>query len=202
MKTEIARKLSQVEDFRQPRISLEQYMTPPQLAADLVYAAYMRGDIENQEVVDLGAGTGMLAIGAALASGDVTAVEKDREALEVARENAGKLGVGEDIEFVESDIEELEDSFDTVIMNPPFSVHSDTGFDFIGKALEIASATYFIALASARERIKDFVENSTHEIEGLESYTISLPATYGFHTSENEEVEVDLVTTRRTQDGA
>ncbi len=201
-KSELLKELSRVEDFRQPLISLEQYMTPPQLAADLVYAAYMQGDIEDRDVVDLGAGTGMLAIGAALASGNVTAVEKNLEALEVARENAEKLEVEDKIEFVESDIKEVDGEFDTAIMNPPFSVHSDTGFDFLGKAFEIASATYFIARSSSRERIKDFVENSSHEITGRESYTISLPATYGFHTSESEKVEVDLTATRRTQDGA
>ncbi|MFB6216919.1 MAG: METTL5 family protein, partial [Candidatus Aenigmatarchaeota archaeon] len=88
MKTELKKKLSRVEGFSQPRVELEQYVTPPELAADLIHTAYMQGDVEGKEVVDLGTGTGILAIGAALAGAQVTAVEKDSDAIEIARENA------------------------------------------------------------------------------------------------------------------
>ncbi len=195
MKTQLKKKLSRVKSFSTPNIELEQYMTPPELAADLIHTAYMQGDIGGKEVVDLGAGTGMLAIGAALASGNVVVVEKDSEALETARENAEKLGVIDSVDFRCQDVSSVEESFDTVVMNPPFSVHSDIGFSFLEKAFEVSEATYFLSRTSSRERIKDFVGNSRHSLAGIEPRQVDLPATYGFHTEAAKKIGIDLFVT-------
>ena len=196
MKNQLKKELSKVSDFEEPRIGLEQYMTPPALAADLVFTAYMQQDIEEKKVADLGTGTGILAIGAALAGAEkVKAYEKDEEALSQARENAEKLGVKEFIEFEKADIEEVVEEADTVLMNPPFSVHSDVGLGFWGKACEISDSIYGISPRGAREPIKDFVGNSSHEILGVEAYSIGLPPSYGFHTEESRETPVDLIVT-------
>jgi putative methylase len=196
MKNELRKILSQVSDFEDPRIKLEQYITPPGLAADLIYTAYMQGDIEGKKVVDLGAGTGILAIGAAKAGGEVIAVEKDADALEAAQENAEEAGV--DIEFVEEDVEDFSEKADTVVMNPPFSVHSDTGLSFWEKALKVSDAVYGISPRGARDSIKSLVRSSNHKLEGVQEYDIVLPASYGFHTEEGRETPVDLIITRRT----
>ncbi len=196
MKTQLQRKLSKVEDFDEPRISLEQYKTPAALAADTVYTAYMQNDIEDLTVADLGTGTGILAIGAALAGAEkVKAYDKDEAALEQARDNAEELGVADFIDFREADIDEVEEEADTVLMNPPFSVHSDVGLSFWGKACEISEKVYGISPRGAREPIKDFVGNSSHEVLGVEAYSIGLPPSYGFHTEESRETPVDLVIT-------
>jgi putative methylase len=196
MKNQLKKELSKVRDFEEPRISLEQYMTPPALAADVVFTAYMQEDIEGKKVADLGTGTGILAIGAALAGAEkVKAYEKDEEALSQAKENAEKLGMEEFIEFREADIEEVEGKIDTVLMNPPFSVHSDVGLSFWGKACDISDSVYGISPRGAREPIKDFVVNSSHEILGVEAYSIGLPPSYGFHTEESRETPVDLIVT-------
>jgi putative methylase len=196
MKNELRKILSQVSDFEGPRIKLEQYITPPGLAADLIYTAYMQGDIEGKKVVDLGAGTGILAIGAAKAGGEVIAVEKDADALEAAQENAEEAGV--DIEFVEEDVEDFSEKADTVVMNPPFSVHSDTGLSFWEKALKVSDAVYGISPRGARDSIKSLVRSSNHKLEGVQEYDIVLPASYGFHTEEGRETPVDLIITRRS----
>ena len=195
MKNELRQILSQVSDFEDPRIKLEQYITPPALAADLVYTAYMQGDIEEKEVVDLGTGTGILAIGASKIDGKVTAVEKDSDALEIARENAESART--DIKFVEEDVEKVSESFDTVVMNPPFSVHSDIGLSFWEKAVEISDAVYGISPRGARDSIKSLVRSSNHKLEGVQEYDIVLPASYGFHTEEGRETPVDLIITKR-----
>lgn len=196
-KTELAVKLSQLEDFRSPTVELEQYMTPPQLAADLIHAAYMQGDIEGKKVVDLGAGTGILTIGAALADAEkVVAVEKDANAVEIAKENARKAGIEDKIEFVKADVLEFTGEYDTCVMNPPFSVHSELGDDFFRKAFSIAEAVYSLAPRD-EERIKELSQEYGHEVLGVEHYTIALPASYGFHTQNERETPVDLVVTRR-----
>ncbi|MDY6774029.1 MAG: methyltransferase, partial [Candidatus Nanohaloarchaea archaeon] len=158
MKTELKKKLSKVEGFRDPRISLEQYVTPPALAADLLHTAAMQDDLE--EVVDLGTGTGIFAIGAAILGADVTAVEKDPEALEIAKRNAEELGVAEKIEFVEKDVREVTGEWETVFMNPPFSQHTDLGMEFWAKATAIGEKVYAVSPATGREGIKSFIDSS------------------------------------------
>lgn len=196
MKTELKKELSKVKDFKEPRISLEQYITPAAMAADVVYTAFMQNDIEGKKVVDLGTGTGILAIGAALAGAEkVKAIDKDEKAIEEARENAENLGIAEYIDFETAEIEDMEGNFDTVLMNPPFSVHSDVGLSFWDKACETSDKVYGISPRGAREPIKDFVGNSSHDILGVEAYSIGLPPSYGFHTEESRETPVDLIIT-------
>ena len=195
MKSELRKILSKVSDFEDPRIKLEQYITPPALAADLVYTAYMQGDIEGKRVVDLGTGTGILGIGAAKIGGEVTAVEKDKVALKSARENAEELNA--EIEFIEKDIENFNEKTNTVIMNPPFSVHLEIELSFWVKAIELGDAVYGISPRGARDSIKSLVRSSNHKLEGLQEYDIVLPASYGFHTEEGRETPVDLIITRR-----
>lgn len=200
MKTDLKRKLSQVRDFEDPRISLEQYVTPPALAADLVFTAYMNQDLEGK-VLDLGTGTGIFAIGAALTGAEVTAVEKDADALEIAKENAEEIGVSGKIEFVEKDVREVTGDFDTVLMNPPFSQHSEEGLKFWAKATELADKVYAVSPGTGREGIKSFIESSRHRVAELETFTVELPATYGFHTQEGRDTKVDLIITEATNNG-
>ncbi len=196
MKAQLVRKLSQVQDFDNPKISLEQYLTPPQLAGDIIHTAYMNGDIEGQKIADFGTGTGIFAIGAAVLGGEVTAFEKDSDAIKLAEENAEKLGVEKAIDFVQTDIRDVEEDFDTVLMNPPFSVHSDIGIDFFRKAVSVSDAVYSVSHPGARQVIKDFVGNSNHRITALEEYKVTLPPTYGFHTNDGRETKVDVIITK------
>lgn len=198
-KSALKRKLSEVSDFENPKISLEQYRTPPALAADIIYTAYMQDDIEGKKVADLGTGTGILAAGAALLGGDVTAYDTDPDALEQAEENFEKLGV--DVELVEKEIEEVNEEFDTVVMNPPFSMHSEIGLDFWKKATASASVVYGLSPTPVRERIKDFLGNSQYEISEVAGYRVGLPPSYGFHTEESHETHVDLVIARQKENG-
>ena len=193
MKNDLKRLLSQVKDFEQPRITLEQYITPPSLAADLIFTAYMQKDIENKKVLDLGTGTGILAIGASKLEAEVTAVEKDQSALNTAKENAENLKA--EISFVKRDVEEYSGDFETVVMNPPFSVHSDIGLSYWEKAIELSEKVYGISPRGARDSIKSLVQSSNHRIVGVQEYSIGLPPSYGFHTEQSRETPVDLIIT-------
>ncbi|MCU0632889.1 MAG: 50S ribosomal protein L11 methyltransferase, partial [Methanolinea sp.] len=124
--------LSRVRGFPAPSALHEQYLTPPDLAARLLFHAHMRGDIEGRRVCDLGSGTGILAIGAALlGAAEVVGVEFDCEALAVAVENAGILGTSP--RFIQGDLRDPDlpsdlGPCDTVVMNPPFgaqNLHAD-----------------------------------------------------------------------------
>ncbi|MFO7793568.1 MAG: METTL5 family protein [Candidatus Nanohaloarchaea archaeon] len=195
-KSHLTRKLSEIEDFKDPRVELEQYQTPPQLAADIAYNAYMQG---NEKVIDLGTGNGIIAIGAALLGLKVTAVEIDRKALERAKENSEEFGV--EIDFVEKDVTDFksEEGFDAVLMNPPFNIQSDEGVKFWEKALEIGDSVYGLAGKGFEARLKRLCNEFNHEILASEAYTIGLPASYRFHTESVKETPVDLYITEANQ---
>ena len=64
-KLDLERFLSQVVSQPNPKIHLEQYTVSEQLAANMLYiAAYANDDIVGKSVLDLGCGTGRLALGA------------------------------------------------------------------------------------------------------------------------------------------
>ena len=83
---------------------------------------------EPYKVLDLGTGTGAIAL--AIASqrphAEITAVDSSTMALEVARENAKRLGI-EYVSFMQSDwFSKLgEQRFDLIISNPPYIAESD-----------------------------------------------------------------------------
>ncbi|ERG88840.1 MAG: methyltransferase small domain protein, partial [halophilic archaeon J07HX5] len=69
-KSGLTQRLGVVAGFSNPRAALEQYRTPPRLAAEIVHLADLQDDIAGRTVLDLGCGTGMLALGAALRGPD------------------------------------------------------------------------------------------------------------------------------------
>jgi release factor glutamine methyltransferase len=84
---------------------------------------------EGQRILDVGTGTGCIAVSLALElpSAQVTAVDLSRDALALARENAHALGAS-NIEFIESDWFSAIDAnkkFDVIVSNPPYIVPND-----------------------------------------------------------------------------
>ncbi|WMW22150.1 METTL5 family protein [Methanolobus mangrovi] len=181
--------LEQVEGFDNPSVSLEQYVTPALLAAEMLHFAYMQGDLEGT-VFDLGCGTGILAIGAKLLGAEkVVGFDLDRKALEIARKNAEKLGV--DVEFVHNDVFEVEGHADTVVMNPPFGAQAK-GNDrpFLLSALKTSDVIYSIHNCGSHNFISKFIGDARI----TDWYTTAFPIkrTFKFHKKEVEMVKVEI----------
>ena len=195
--------LQKAAGYAKPRPSLEQYMTPAPLAARLLYHALMKGDIEGQNVCDLGSGTGVLAIGAALLGAEsVKGVEKDLNAVVVAQENAALLGA--DVEFITADIldktlPEKIGPCDTVIMNPPFGaqkIHADR--PFIDLALTAAPVVYSIFNAGSTPFVKAYIRKRAEVAEQVGS-AFAIRRTFAFHTRDVLEFEVEILRLIRKQ---
>ncbi|PKL57423.1 MAG: methyltransferase, partial [Methanomicrobiales archaeon HGW-Methanomicrobiales-5] len=173
------------------------------LAARLLYRALMKGDIEGKHVCDLGSGTGVLAIGAALLGAEsVKGVEKDPNAVLVAQENAALLGA--DVEFITADIQDktLPEKIgpcDTVIMNPPFGaqkIHADR--PFVELALTAAPVVYSIFNAGSTPFIKAFIRKRAEVAEQVGS-AFAIKRTFAFHTRDVLEFEVEILRLVRKQ---
>lgn len=74
-------------------------------------------DLEGKKLLEIGTGSGAIAVKAAELGAKVTATDINPEALEHAKERAEDL----EIEFVESDLfENVEGEFDFIVFNPPY----------------------------------------------------------------------------------
>lgn len=195
-KKHLAMLLSKLRGFESPKPELEQYRTPGDVAGELLWLAHSLGEVEGKTIADLGAGTGVLGIGAILLGAEkVYAVEKDRRALEIARENARSLGVEERIEFVNTDVSEFSERVDAVIMNPPFgSQNPKADRPFLLKAFEVSDVVYSIHLAKPEVRsfINAFSRDSGFKITHRLTLPFEIPAQFHFHRKRLERIMVDI----------
>jgi len=171
--------LERLEGFSHPMPQREQYATPASVAAEMLYMAYMQGDLGT--VCDLGCGTGVLAIG----------VEIDGEALAIARSNAQKLGV--EVDFIRASVQSLSlRGIDTVIMNPPFGAQKASAGDraFLGKATELASAVYSLHNRGSEGFIRRFVEPC--HVQEIYRIPFRMKRCFEFHSQDVKTIEVEL----------
>ncbi|NJE11241.1 METTL5 family protein [Thermococcus sp. MAR1] len=195
-KKHLAMTLSRLEGFRNPKPELEQYRTPGNVAAELLWMAHSQGDIAGRVLADLGAGTGVLSVGACLLGAEkVYAVEVDGDAVEVLRGNIERLGVAECVEVFHTHVSDFSMRVDTVVMNPPFGSqreHADR--PFLIKAFEVGDVVYSIHLAKPEVRrfieafVRDFGFSITHRVTLL----FEIPAQFFFHRKRLERIPVDV----------
>ena len=189
---DLVRFLSRLSGFRRPSAAWEQVATPPDAAADLLLAAYARGDLVGCDVLDLGSGTGRLALGAAwLGAARVVGVEGEAEALEVARANAERAGL--ECQWVLSPVLTYDVPTDTVVMNPPFGAqrrHADR--PFWDRALTLARrAVYAFSLAESRTFIVRRAVAHGARIDDTRPVPWELPATFPHHRKARVPLSVD-----------
>lgn len=197
MKKQLEIELSKIiDDFKEPKIKFEQYMTPPEIAAFMIHYAWMKGEIENKKIIDIGAGTGMLGIGAAFLGGDVTMIEIDKDAYEILKNNVAKTD--HEIRLINKNIFDFDfdEEYDTALINPPFGIKSkNKDMDFIVKASKISKHIFSIHDGSESNinNIKSLFEK--HNLKIIESLMMdfSLKSTYPWHEEKNKILKVMLL---------
>ncbi len=198
-----------------PKVQLEQYTISPAVAANMLYlAAYTNNAITGKRVLDLGCGTGRLALGAAYLSAEsVVGVDIDHSAIQTAKKNIHTAGYAGTVELVLADIAAIRGHFDTVLQNPPFGVQTrEADRVFLVKALEVGDAVYSLHNhAETDERLirqlkasegflrvepapflERFVAKQGGVVVAVYAMLMSIPRLFEFHTKLRHDFVVDL----------
>jgi len=207
--------LSQIEVHPSPQAGLEQYTASEAIAATLLYiAAYANDDVIDRTVLDLGCGTGRLALAASfLGAKSVVGVDIDKTAIKIAAENSERVGTN-DVQWVVGDVAAITGSFDTVIMNPPFGVQKRAADrKFLEKALEVGNAVYSLHNHPRTDKqlirrlkanpgsllrvdpspfIEKFVESHRGKVKAVYALLMTIPRMFDFHTKMRHDFVVDL----------
>ncbi|MFB6139911.1 MAG: METTL5 family protein [Halosimplex sp.] len=208
-KTRLAQQLAVVAGFEDPRVDLEQYRTPPDVAAHLIHRADLQGDIEGRTVVDLGTGTGMLALAAVLRGPEsVVGVDLDPEPLATARANERRVAAAADVEWVRGDATRVPlapDGPTTVVMNPPFGAqsgneHADRGF--LAAAAEIGDVSYSVHNAGSEAFVESFAADNGGRVTHAFAAELDLPHQFDFHEAESRTIDVEVFRIEWNGDGA
>lgn len=198
-KRALARKLGTVSGFEEPQPAREQYQTPSELAAHLVHTASLHGDIEGQTVVDLGCGTGILALGAALKGARrVVGLDIDPGALATAAANEGVIDPACPMSWVRGDAARgpiCPGEGVTVLMNPPFGAqsgneHADRAF--LDTAAAISRVSYSIHNAGSKSFVDSFASDNGGEVTHAFEAAFDLPATFDFHTDSSRTIDTEV----------
>ncbi len=173
--------------------TLEQYATPADIAADVLWEAYTAGDIMGRSVMDLGCGNGILAIGAKLLGAEsVEGIDIDPGAVKIAKENADSLSL--DIDFRPQRVEDVKAKTDTVLQNPPFGAqksHADRAF--VKKAMEIAPRVYSLHNDGSEQFLEKLASALGGRCYPVKKYKFEIPYAFEFHRKATESISVVLL---------
>ncbi len=190
-KTALQQALSQLEPLDEPSAELEQYATPPRIAADVLHRMALAGDCSGT-VVDLGCGNGILTLGAALQGAKAVGIDVDADAVATARRNREQVLSGREKEitarFAVEDVRDVAMDADTVVMNPPFGLQQeDMNRVFLDAAFGIAPVVYAILhrseqkTAETRQFLERCAADAGFDTAVLTTYDFPLPRRYSFH---------------------
>ncbi len=220
-KLDLERFIAQVEPNLSPNVGLEQYTISEHVASDILYlAAYANGDVVGKSVLDLGCGTGRLALGAAfLGARTVVGVDIDRAVVAIAVDYAHKTGLAHVTNWIAGEIDTITGKYDTVLQNPPFGVqtrHADRRF--LLKALELGNKVYSLHNHPERDEsllrrlkgcrssflqvepsrfVQRYIEEHGGVVEAVYALVMTIPHMFGFHTKVKHDLVVDLYVIRR-----
>jgi putative methylase len=200
-KTQLSMVISRLKVFVNPDPKLEQYPLDSEIAASILWKCYMDGSLTT--VADLGAGTGILGLGAALlGTKKVYMVDIDNNALQIAKENQvfleKQFNIKLPITYVNSAVFDFDIHVDTVIENPPFGVqkeHADK--KFLEKAFEIADNIYTLHTIESRSFIEKMANDHGFAVCELMKFGYPLKKSMEFHTKLSQKVKVGCWILRR-----
>ena len=179
--------LSGLEPNFSKSVELEQYATDGDLAARWLADIAAFGDLSGGcKVADLGAGNGVLGLGALkMGAGRAILVETDQAACEVAKSNAESLGFADSVEVIQatlgSDSVDLS-SADVVISNPPWGRQTPRADRPFLEAMIAATAPAHLLHSAESTHIQPLFEDAGWSAERYGEVDFALPAAYSHHS--------------------
>ena len=192
--------LSKLAANPDPKLKWEGYALDSESAAEMIFiASQVNDDIRKRTIIDLGCGSGTLAIAASLLDAKwVVGVDINKEAINTARKNVMQSEAS--VDLIAGDISSITGHFDTTLMNPPFgSRRKGADVHFLTKALEISDVIYSFhkRSASARDFLARKIPTLKGRIDQIHEMKIVISRTYRFHRKKKYVVEVDLYRIQR-----
>lgn len=196
-KSKIAIVLSKLKVFDNPKLMSEQYPTDSEIASNILYEAACAQLIQDQVIADFGAGTGILGICCLLMGAKkVYFIERDVEAFKTLKENIvtilkdHKIDESQ-IELINDNIENFNQSVDLIIQNPPFGTkikHADRVF--LEKAY--LHTNYIITLnkSTSTKFIESISKDNDFTLQEEIKYDLPLKAVHSFHKRKIQRIEV------------
>jgi len=183
--------LSKLAVFDRPKMLLEQHPTDSDVAAEMLWFAYMNDDLEDKTIADFGAGTGILGIGSILLGAKkVFFVEKDAEAIKTLKKNIKPLEVN-DFEIIHMDVRDFKKKVDTIIQNPPFgtkNAHAD--FDFLKRAMKLGNVVYSFHKVETKPFIQKTISSLGGKMTHYFEFDFPLKNTMEHHKKKLEYIKV------------
>jgi putative methylase len=186
-KSGLAIALSRLKTFEDADHEKEQYATDSEIAAEILWNAFMANDLQEKEIADLGCGTGILGIGALLLGAKmVYFVDIDGKALDILRENLDSIeketGKFANFEIRQESMIQFSKKVDLVLQNPPFGTrvkHADR--EFLEHAFKMADRVYSFHKTETRDFITDFSRQKGFSITNYFEFSFPLKQTMNFH---------------------
>ncbi len=204
-KKELELEVQKVPPYHSPKVELEQYVTDASIVAELVWLSYMRHELSEARVLDLGCGTGRFSVAVALVGAlQVVCLDIDVDAITQTRDYVRDAGLDSVIDVVVGDATRppLRPVFSVVFQNPPFGIQSRRGIDidFLRSAVELGRIVYTIHKAETR----DYVIRRAYElgcsVDIIGVRTINIPPIYRHHYKRLHKVNVVLIRLMRTHE--
>ena len=175
-----------------PAAQLEQVVTPAEAASDLLLALDRQVGLAGRSVVDLGCGTGRLAIGAALlGAGPVTGLDVDPRVLPLAEAAARAAGVS--VKFLRLNVDAWVEGADVFVMNPPFGAQRRfADRPFWEKAFSLGDlAVGAFASSASRTFIARLAVDHGAQVVEVVPVPWNLPRTFPHHRAKSVRLAVD-----------
>ena len=196
-KRDLELELSKLKSISSPSWKLEQYTTPPDIAADWIWQMALNGDVIGKVILDAACGNGILGLGLLLMGAKrVFFIDKDSEAANIALSNYNQLKTEYELgeaKFLNEDISLFDGTVDLIMQNPPFGtkeIHADK--KFLEKAFSLAPLVYSMHKSSTRKFIEAISRDFGFKITKYWHYEFPIKAAFSFHTKPVKKIEVTV----------